>query len=70
MRKIISLCMSLVLISLSVTAEASIDISNTQGSTIISGVVSLGELEYATEATVTVYGEDGSLNYIDIIHIT
>lgn len=69
MRKIISLCMSLVLISLSVTAEASIDISNTQGSTIISGVVSLGELEYATEATVTVYGEDGNLNYIDIIPV-
>ena len=67
MKKIISLCMSLVLISLSVTAAASVDISYSQGSTVIKGIVSSGELEYATEATVTVYDEDGNLNYIDII---
>lgn len=70
MKKIISLYMSLVLISLSVTAAASVDISYSQGSTIIKGVVSSGELEYATEATVTVYDEDGNLNYIDIIPVS
>ena len=69
MRKIISLCTSLVLLSLSATASASFDIIYTQGDTIIKGVVSAGELEYATEATVTVFDEDGNLNYMDIIPI-
>ena len=70
MRKIISLCISLILISLSVSAAASVDISYTQGSTVIKGAISAGELEYATEATVTAYDEDGNLNYIDIIPVS
>lgn len=69
MKKIISLCMSLILLSLSVAASASVDIIYTQGDTMIKGIVSAGELEYATEATVTVFDEDGNLNYMDIIPI-
>lgn len=69
MRKIISLCMSLILLFLSVTVSANVEIVYTQGDTIIKGVVSAGELEYATEATVTVFDEDGNLNYMDIIPI-
>ena len=57
--------MSLILLSLSVAASASVDIIYTQGDTMIKGIVSAGELEYATEATVTVFDEDGNLNYMD-----
>ena len=63
MKKIISLCMSLILLSLSVAASASVDIIYTQGDTMIKGIVSAGELEYATEATVTVFDEDGNLQF-------
>ncbi len=70
MRKIICLCLSLVLMSLSTTVHASLDIINTQGSITIKGMVSSGELDYATEATVTVFDEDGNLNYIDVIPVS
>ena len=69
MKKIISLCTSLFVIFCSVTASANIEISNPQGSTIINCTVSLGELEYATEAMVMVYDGDENLNYADIIPI-